>query len=176
MNQLLFDGHVHVHYGQMYVLSGDGVASSLHGCFSGQSNGLCGAAVPGKLYLITGLHTGDVAVTVELHDLEPTLDGSWEEVVEASFAPTSPEVFLAQWAYEAAWPLGLDSISYRVRYCATGMDAARAADTRLSGEQPLDRYLLQFWPGPHAPDRVVKQTSERAGYWHRFASGLRPHQ
>ena len=34
-------------------------------------------------------------------------------------------------------------------------------------ETDADRYLLQFWPAPPAPDRVVRQTSFRAAYWHR---------
>ncbi|MGP3977140.1 hypothetical protein ACTWQF_24625 [Streptomyces sp. 8N114] len=38
----------------------------------------------------------------------------------------------------------------------------------------LDEYLLQFWPTPPEPDRVVKQTSDSAAYWHRFASELPP--
>lgn len=48
-----------VHYGQLYVESSENSAD-LHECFAGQRNGLCGAAVPGKLFLITGLHTGKV--------------------------------------------------------------------------------------------------------------------
>lgn len=60
----------------------------------------------------------------------------------------------------------LDVVPYRVRYCAVGMDAARAADTRSDDEPELDRYLLQFWPAPPGPDRIVRQTSEIAGYWH----------
>jgi hypothetical protein len=32
-----------------------------------------------------------------------------------------------------------------------------------------DHYLLQFWPAPPAPDRIVKQTSASAAYWHDHA-------
>lgn len=174
MDQVLFDGELHVHYGQMYVMSSDDAEIDLHDCFTGQSNGLCGAAAPGELFLITGLHTGNVAVTVERHDAEPALDDSWEDVVEASFTPVSAEISLVEWAGQAAWSLELDPIAYRVRYCATGMDEAHDADTRLDGEPLLDRYLLQFWPRTPAPDRVVKQTSQLAAYWHGFASGLPP--
>ncbi|MEU5099597.1 hypothetical protein [Streptomyces sp. NPDC020996] len=61
---------------------------------------------------------------------------------------------------------------YRVRYCAKGMDEARRQDTRSSDEPELDCYLLQFWPAPAAPDRVLKQTSAIAAYWHDYARRL----
>src|SRR5262245_56230147 len=118
----------------------------LEECFANQHNGLCGAAIPGTLLLITGLHTGTVGFTVELHEGEPAIDEVWQEVSVASFRPASLLVALLQWAGEASWVLDLAPIDYRVRYCAFGMDEARAADTRLGDEPQLDRYLLQFWP------------------------------
>ena len=30
-------------------------------------------------------------------------------------------------------------------------------------DDPPERYLLQFWPAPAAPDRIVRQTSAVAG-------------
>ncbi len=53
-------GEIDVHYGQAYVESGPDAAPDLHDCFAGQRSGLCGATVPGHLFLITGLHTGAV--------------------------------------------------------------------------------------------------------------------
>lgn len=169
----LFAGEVHVHYGQVYVESGAAPADSpLEAAFAGQANGLCGAAAPGALFLVTGLHTGHVGFAVELHAGAPPVDDGWEEVVEVSFAPASARVALVEWGGAASRPLALARVGYRVRYCATGMEAGRARDTLLAGEPPLDRYRLQFWPGPPGPDRVLKQTSETAAYWHRFARGL----
>jgi hypothetical protein len=49
------------------------------------------------------------------------------------------------------------------------MDEARELDTRMEDDPEADHYLLQFWPAPPEPDRVVKQTSETAAYWHEFA-------
>jgi hypothetical protein len=120
---------------------------------------------------VTGLHTGHVGFAVQLHEGAPPVDDGWEEIVEVSFAPRSARVELMEWAGSASWPLELAQVEYRVRYCATGMDAGLARDTLLEGEPLLDRYLLQFWPGLPGPDRVVKQTSEVAAYWHRFARG-----
>ncbi|WFB11289.1 hypothetical protein LRS74_32820 [Streptomyces sp. LX-29] len=164
------EGEVHVHYGQIYVESDpDGCGPGLDEAFAGQSAGLCGAAVPGALWLTTGLHTGEVGFTVEVCDQAPPLDEGWEDVVEVSFRPVSDSSQLVQWAGEASWELGLEEIDYRVRYCARGMDEAGQRDTRMDDEQQLDCYLLQFWPAPPAPDRVLRQTSEQAAYWHDHA-------
>ncbi|MDT0612102.1 hypothetical protein [Streptomyces lancefieldiae] len=164
------EGEVHVHYGQIYVQSDpDGFGPDLAESFAGQSAGLCGAAVPGALWLSTGLHTGSVGFTVEVHDQAPPLDPAWEDVVETSFRPVSAGSALVQWAGEASWDLDLEETDYRVRYCARGMDEAHRQDTRLDDEPQLDCYLLQFWPAPPAPDRVLKQASATAAYWHNYA-------
>ncbi|MFF3691276.1 hypothetical protein [Streptomyces sp. NPDC002187] len=161
---------VHVHYGQIYVESDpDSFGPDLAEAFAGQSAGLCGAAIPGALWLSTGLHTGSVGFTVELHDQAPPLDAVWEEVVEVSFRPVSGSSALVQWAGEVSWELDLEETDHRVRYSAKGMDEARRQDTRLDNEPQLDCYLLQFWPARPAPDRVLKQTSASAAYWHDYA-------
>ncbi|NUR68252.1 MAG: hypothetical protein HOQ47_21075 [Streptomyces sp.] len=164
------EGEVFVHYGQIYVESDpDTVGPDLDEAFAGQSGGLCGAATPGSLWLTTGLHTGDVGFTVEVHEEPPPLDPQWEDVVEVSFRPASAESQLVQWAGEDMWELDLEEIDYRVRYCAKGMDEAHRKDTRLDSEPQLDRYLLQFWPAPPETDRILKETSKIAAYWHAFA-------
>lgn len=156
-----------VHYGQIYVQSGDGYPD-FDECFRGQSNGLCGAAMPGILFLITGLHTGEVGFAVELYDDPPPVDDSWQEIVEASFQPMG-DTALVGWGGQQHWPLGLAETSYRVRYCATGMDEARELDTRMEDDPEADRYLLQLWPAPPRPDTVVKQTSKTANDYHKSA-------
>ncbi|WP_461086063.1 hypothetical protein [Streptomyces deserti] len=164
------EGEVHVHYGQLYVESDpDGYGPDLAEAFAGQSAGLCGAAISGALWLSTGLHTGNVGFTVEVHDQAPPLDAVWEDVVEVSFRPASDSSVLMQWAGEASWELDLEQTDYRVRYCAKGMDEAQQRDTRLDDEPQLDCYLLQFWPAPPGPDRVLRQTSKAAAYWHDHA-------
>ena len=170
---------VFVHYGQLYVVSEEDAYPDLRAAFRGQGVGLCGAAEEGMLFLTTGLHTGDVSFAVEVHEQRPEIDGDggdggdggggWEEVVEVSFTPVTTGSILMQWAGERCWELDLPVADYRVRYCAAGMDAGRAKDTRLDGEPVLDRYLLQFWPSPPEPPRLVRQASETAAYWHRFA-------
>lgn len=169
------EGEVHVHYSQLYVESDpDSHGPDSAEAFAGQSSGLCGAAIPGTLCLTTGLHTGDVGFTVEVHDVAPPLDPTWEDVAEVSFRPVSDSTSLVLWGGEGSWDLGLEQTDYRIRYCAQGMDAAHEVDTRLDGEPQLDRYLLQFWPAPPAPDRVVRQTSGMAAYWHDYARTVPP--
>lgn len=46
------------------------------------------------------------------------------------------------------------------------MDSAHQAGPRRRGEPPIDHYLIQLWPAPTAPDAVLRQTSDQAGYWH----------
>ncbi|MFF7459144.1 hypothetical protein [Kitasatospora sp. NPDC008115] len=169
------DGEVRVHYRQIYVESDPGSSGpGLAEAFAGQDAGLCGAAIPGALFLVTGLHTGSVRFTVEVHDTEPSLDPVWEDIVEVSFRPASHRSRLVQWAGEATWDLDLEELDYRVRYCAHGMDEGRGRDTRLPGEPLVDRYLLQLWPAPPGPERVLRQTAEIAAYWHDYARRLPP--
>jgi hypothetical protein len=164
----LMTGPAGVHYGQISVESTENHAD-LGECFGGQRNGLCGAAIDGKLFLITGLHTGTVGFAVELYDDAPPLDDSWEEIVEASFRPLG-RTMLTGWAGEWRHQLDLPLVDYRVRYCGWGMDAGHQGAPQLEDDDPLlDRYVLQFWPSSPAPDRVVKQTSGTAAYWHDFA-------
>jgi hypothetical protein len=169
------EGEVHVHYGQIYVETDpDSFGPGLPEAFAGQRAGLCGAATPGALWLSTGLHTGDVGFTVEVREQAPPLDPAWEDVVEVSFRPVSADSALVEWAGEDSWQLDLEETDYRVRYCAKGMDQASERDTRMDGEPQLDCYLLQFWPAPPEPDRVLKQTSRIADHWHRYARELPP--
>ena len=165
----LMSGEAWVAYGQIYVDSGS-EQPELDECFAGQANGLAGGAGPGFLFLITGLHTGEVGFAVELHDQEPPVAAEWEEVVEVSYRPEG-EAHLACWAAQDAWPLALEQRDYRARYCATGMDRGAAQDTRTHDDPPADHYLLQLWPSPPAPDRILRQTSAIAAYWHACAAG-----
>ncbi|MFH8462627.1 hypothetical protein [Streptomyces sp. NPDC017991] len=164
------EGEVHVHYGQIYVESDpDSFGPGLPEAFAGQTSGLCGAAIPGALGLSTGLHTGSVGFSVEVHDDAPPVDPVWEEVVEVSFRPVSERSSLTEWAGQDSWELDLAETDYRVRYCGRGMDRARQLDTRLSDEPQVDSYLLQLWPALPGPDQVIRQTAETAAYWHDYA-------
>ncbi|MCK2242006.1 MULTISPECIES: hypothetical protein [unclassified Crossiella] len=167
----LLDHTVSVHYGQMYLLNRDSpFDGDLSASFRGQSNGLLGAARPELLFLITGRHTGEVGLTIELHEQEPPLGEDWPDVVEASCQLTGDDPVLSEWG-ERWYALDLPPGEYRIRYCAQGMDAANDAITE---DGVVDRYLLQLWPAEPAPDAVRRQTSKNAAYWHAEARKLPP--
>jgi hypothetical protein len=167
----IFAGQLQVHYGQAYVESANDQTLDLDDCFRGQTNGLCGAALPGTLFLLTGLHTGPVSFTLELLDAPPALDDSWEDIVEVSFLPTTPSVALTEWGGEHRCSIPLAPITYRVRYCARNMDRGKEVDT-LVDEDPVDAYALFFWPADSAPDAMIRQTSGSAAYWHNWVTSL----
>lgn len=161
-----YDDRLFLTFGQIYLISGSSLGPDFDGSRRGQANGICGAAEPGMLLLATGLHTGWVGLRVEYFDVEPELGETWEEVVEVSFTPNEPEIRLHGLDGDGTrfW---LPVQDYRVRYCAIGMDEARKADSCPEDEPAIDRYLLQFWPAAPAPDRILRQTSEIAAYWHQ---------
>lgn len=168
----VFEGWVSVAYSQATVETPDAGDPDLPDTFAGQVNGLCGAAVPEVLFLVTGLHTGEVPCTVDVLTERPVLDDRWDEIVEVSFTTSQPDVLLLGWGGHSAdtIPLGAAG-TYRVRYSASGMDAAQAQDS--SAEEPApDRYLLQFWPSEPDADAVIRQTSRLAAFWHETARTL----
>ncbi|WP_172386266.1 hypothetical protein [Streptomyces sp. MNP-20] len=172
----VYDGELRVHYGQFYVESRLYIPrqDEIAHC-AGQRNGLCGAANPGHLFLTTGLHTGRVGLRVEVHEMEPPLDDQWEEIVEVSFRPASAETAVVPWGDGAICSLDLPVTDYRVRYCGRGMDVTYDDETSvLDGGPVVDHYLLQFWPAKPAADRVIKQTTRSAAYWHDHARTLPP--
>jgi hypothetical protein len=168
----IFDGRLYVHYGQAYILSNAQETSGLPDCFQGQTNGLCGAAISDTLFLITGLHTGRVHLSVDVLDAPPPLDHTWEEVVEVSFMMNGKGASLYDWNGECVCKIPLLPGTYRVRYCARDMDRGKEVDTIIEEEDPVDFYHLAFWPADLLPDVILKQTSETASYWHEYAKSL----
>ncbi|MEV6602007.1 hypothetical protein AB0M36_34915 [Actinoplanes sp. NPDC051346] len=166
---VLLDRVVEVDYGQFYIESGEADEVGAELAFRGQRNGLCGAAVPGALFLVTGLRNGPVACTVRRHSTEPPLEQRWEDVVEVSFRAESGGVSLREWD-GVRYRLDLPPGDYRVRYCARGMQQGWDVES-LDDDQPVDHYLLEFWAGEPTEDRIVRQTSEVAAYWHREHAG-----
>jgi len=164
----LFEGPVAVEYGQVYVESdfGSQGMGNMMAAFAGQLNGLCGAAVPSGMFLMTGRHTGTVHFTVELHEVAPAVLQGWEDVVEVSFLPGPDPVALIEWGGQRSVDLPMPRVSYRVRYAARGMDRAQETEYEEELKELVDRYLLQFWPEQPREDAIIQTSSECAGYWH----------
>lgn len=167
----LFEGEVEVHYGQVYIELDGSFDGAMENCFHGQKNGLCGAQAPAILFLMTGLHTGIVGISIHLLDAEPDIDESWEEIVKVSFQASEGKITLMEWAADQGVDMAVPAGSYRTRYHGRAMQAANELDANLS-DTPVDSYRLDLWTGLHAPDRVVKQTSTVAAYWHDWSSKL----
>jgi len=168
----IFDGRLHVQYGQAYVSPRDLSGLELDDAFVSQQNGLCGAASPGVLFLITGLHTGWVGFTIDVLDGAPAVDDSWEEVVEVSFTPDSDALALLDWYGERVCDIPIARRSHRVRYSARGMEAGQTLDTCADDTSIVDFYQLAFWPAAVQADQILKQTSACAAYWHKHAKSL----
>lgn len=165
---MLFHGSIWTCYRQLYVASPDCRDHLPEDATKGQSNGLCGGAVPGALFLTVGIHTGSVPLRVMLYDAAPPIDPSWDEIVEASCSFTSVPVHLQSWAGEKSVELALSVGQYRARFCAKSfgtMDELGEGESDASAED----YLLAFWADVPKSDMVIKQTSDRAAYWHREA-------
>lgn len=151
---ILLDTTIPVHYRFLNLHSAEaGPSADVDAGRLGQANGLCAAAVPGQLSMVTGTHTGPVHVIVELHADEPPLEDEWEEAVEVPFSSGADDLVLTAFQ-DSTEPLNLPPGNYRMRYCARGMEEAWEAD---STDEPIDHYRLQFWP---SRDRVLRRTSE----------------
>ena len=113
--QTLFDGdRRRLLLPALHLQRRPGAGDPLADAFSGQQNGLCGGAWPGFLFLTTGLNVGYVPFRVERHDEAPPVDDGWEDIVEVSFRPATPEVALVEWGGGHSWPLDLDPTDLRV--------------------------------------------------------------
>jgi hypothetical protein len=162
-----YDGPLEVDYGQAYVVSrGAEGTGDLHAAFAGQSNGLLGAALPGRLVLLTSRSSGEVPFRIEVWEAAPKLDEDWEDCVEASFRPVGLPVILRTMMTDAAiCEIPLGQRWYRVRFSARGMEGAWDLHA-FEAEGTVDSYALTFWPAPPAPDTIITEGSATARSMH----------
>ncbi|WP_368498792.1 hypothetical protein [Herbiconiux sp. A18JL235] len=171
MRSVLMDALVFTNYGQFEIVqAAEGFDGGADRFFAGQENGWVAAAVPGVLYLPLARWGGGSSVRVEHWTEEPPLE-DWEDIVEVSttFRSGEPIVWMT-WGGDVGGTLDLPPATYRVRVNARGRDAGHDGEF---AEGIVDHYLLQFWPAPPAPDRVLKTTSANAAYWNREWGGRR---
>ena len=168
---VLFAQNINVNYGQAYLELAGPFDGSMEDCFRGQQNGICGAAASDVLFLTTGLHTGQVGFTINLFEADQGIDDRWDEIVEVSLLAPKSEISLVEWAAETGHKMLIIPGTYRARYHARGMQAGSDLDTNTT-TSAVDTYRLDLWKADRAPDRVIKQTSEIAAYWHDWAANL----
>jgi hypothetical protein len=122
-------------------------------------NGLI-AVQPGAAVIFTGIHTGVVAVSIEVRDVRPEqVDGTgWDDVVEVSLEAIGGRVLVVGPFADTGDVLPVLTPAgpghYRVRV------HVRGRDTAVDGVafEPFEEYLIIVWPDRPAPDTVHKQT------------------
>lgn len=119
-------------------------------------NGLVSAA-GGVIEVATGIHTGNVRVTVETHSQRPGPAPDWEEIVEMPCHSSAGEVLVTPMTDD---PADLPSLAsrgpgqYRLRVHALGRDTAVDEST----DDNVESYLIQSWPAAHQDALLVKAT------------------
>lgn len=120
-------------------------------------NGLV-SAVGGAIEVSTGIHTGNVRVSVELHAVQPEPAADWEEIAEISWRSLSGKALVAPLMDD---PVDLPSLAsrgpgrYRLRVHARGRDTAV---DRTVVDEVVESYLLQSWPAAHQEALPVRAT------------------
>ncbi|SIM49709.1 hypothetical protein [Micromonospora cremea] len=166
MSEELLNQVVYTDYGQLTLEWGediwDGDADRF---FKDQQNGLVGAAVPDNVVIMLARRSGGSPVRIVLEATEPRASADWEDVVEASFdLPLGRVMRWSTWAGESGGPLAVPPGQYRLRVSAAGRDAGAQGEF---ADEVVDRYLIELWPAPAAPDAVLRVGSDNAGYWHK---------
>lgn len=160
---VLLDQVIHTDYGQFDLGEGEfGFDGDADRFFTGQQNGLVGAASPGTVYIRLARRSGGSAVRIELHADEPSLN-DWDDVVEVSTTLGSGSLRWAGWAGEQYGEVAVPAGEYRIRVSARGRDVGRADE---SAEGVVDFYRIELWPSPVRDDEIVRVSSEDAAYWH----------
>ncbi|MFF1723218.1 hypothetical protein [Streptomyces sviceus] len=149
------NGRVPVQYHQFDISDEDGPTGP---DLERGHNGLVQVA-DGVIIVITGIHTGDVDVTVTLHETEPAPDsGNWQEIVEVSAHSACGELMvrgMMDYLDEELPVLSFHgSGDYRLRVHARGRDTA----IDLAPDQITEWYLIQAWPAPAQAAQVLRQT------------------
>ncbi|MFE6410083.1 hypothetical protein ACFVOR_24480 [Streptomyces sp. NPDC057837] len=103
----------------------------------------------GAVTVLTGIHTGDVDVTVALHASRPRPDsGDWQEIVEVSAHSASGDLMVRGLMDDLDEELPVLSFrgpgDYRLRIYARGRDTA----FDLAPDEVTEWYLIQAWPAP----------------------------
>jgi hypothetical protein len=165
MAEELLSQVVDTDYGQLTLEWGediwDGDADRF---FKDQRNGFVGAGDPDNVLIVLARRSGGSAVRIVLDTSEPSSSHEWEDVVEASFKlPAGRSMRWRSWAGESGGPLLVPAGQYRLRVSAIGRDAGAQNEF---ADEVVDRYLIEMWPAPDAPDAVLRVGSDDARYWH----------
>jgi hypothetical protein len=148
-------GNVPVAYHQFDISDENGPAAPE---LARDHNGLI-RVVDGVIVIMTGIHTGDVHVTVTNHQSTPALDqDNWQEIVEISAHSVSGELMVRGMMDDLDEELPVLSHhgpgSYRLRVYARGRDTA----VDDAPDDVTEWYLIESWPAPTQPPTAVRQS------------------
>lgn len=148
-------GSVPVQYHQFDISDEDGPTGT---DLARAHNGLL-RVVDGVIVVMTGIHTGDVDVTVTLHQAEPAPDGGgWQDIVEISAHSASGKLMVRGMMDDLDEELPVLSFNgpgdYRLRVHARGRDTA----IDLAPAEVTEWYLIQAWAAPAQDVAVLRQT------------------
>lgn len=164
-----------------------------------RSNGLIDPQPGGVALVFTGVHTGEVNVTVDVRDDAPPVNTEdWEEVVEVSLEAPNGDLWLAgpaaetpsQQLYPLLTPHGPGH--YRIRVHARGRDGDQELDAGhswdeadgardeeeeedLDNVEPTEHYLIITWPSEPAPQTIYKWTDKYGATLRERATRRRSH-
>lgn len=104
----------------------------------------------------SGVALGPVLVAVEPMDSEPPLlSDDWTDIAETSITISEVLTVYGIWDDAPAYSLDASPGHYRLRVSAQG----REIDYDAAATEPLERYLLQFWPAPTGPTSTLRATT-----------------
>ncbi|GAA2641937.1 hypothetical protein GCM10010412_001310 [Nonomuraea recticatena] len=124
----------------------------------GLTGGLA-ASAPGAAVIRTGIHTGNVDVTVRLTTAAPDAQDGWEEEAEVDLITSTGEMWLAGLMNG---PADLPNLTphgpgrYRMRVHARG----RGINYDGVATKPCEFYLLVVWPVELVPEVVASRLPE----------------
>jgi hypothetical protein len=126
---------------------------------------------PGIAVVFTGIHTGKVAVSVEVRNHAPEVTTSgWDDVVEVSMEAITGRVVVTGAGADAPDHLPVLTQAgpgqYRIRVHARGRDTA----VDLVAVEPVEDYLIVVWPGRPAPELSYRQTDQYGATLRQAAS------
>lgn len=135
------------------------------GAFNGQRNGLLGAQKPGILWISLPALYGKYRVRIELLQDEPRVARRFKDVVEVPFRSSGRLDMGSFETFSKTMPVPPGS--YRVRLSATDLDRVQAethkGEFRRGGYKTYSGLvLLQLWPAPPSPDKVLREGTDFA--------------
>ena len=99
--------------------------------------------------ILTGSQYGPFRTELQVLDAEPSVEETWEDVVEVSI-DTPTGLVLSEVPPGRIVDLGKQAGEYRVRVNASGRSQARVRE-----KASAEKYLIQVWPAPITSARLV---------------------